>query len=291
MRASSLCRDCLFTKNIGACPPTAEPGARVAWQEGVRRLTGESGELSAPEIVERLEALRRGLFGEGRDFGPVKRHFNGLMLSLLPWMEAQVGAAADPLKRAVQLALAANYIDFGALSRVDEAVLLAQLKGSGDIAPDPAVLEAFRREALQARRIVVLTDNCGEIVADRLLISVLRGLNPGLWVTAVVRGQPVLNDATLEDAWQVELGRAAQCVIGSGRAMPGSVIGAMSAEAEEEIRRADLLLAKGQGNCEGLSGCGLNVFYLFLCKCELFAQRYQVPLYTGIMAREPRPGD
>ena len=62
--------------------------------------------------------------------------------------------------------------------------------------------------------------------------------------------------------------------------------GAISSEAMDEIRKADVLVSKGQGNYEGLSGCGLNIFYLFLCKCDAFMQRFNVPQFTGVMTRE-----
>ena len=78
----------------------------------------------------------------------------------------------------------------------------------------------------------------------------------------------------------------AQKVIGNGTGMPGNVIGAISQEAMEEIKNADLLISKGQGNYEGLSGCGLNIYYFFLCKCEMFMRRFGVEQFTGIMARE-----
>ena len=82
------------------------------------------------------------------------------------------------------------------------------------------------------------------------------------------------------------MGEVAQSVIGNGTAMPGNVLSAVSQEARSEIEQADLLISKGQGNYEGLSGCGLNIFYLFLCKCERFIDRFHVPQFTGIMTRE-----
>lgn len=51
-------------------------------------------------------------------------------------------------------------------------------------------------------------------------------------------------------------------------------------------RLIDVLVSKGQGNFEGLSGCELNIFYLFLCKCDAFIQRFNVPQFTGVMTRE-----
>ena len=131
-----------------------------------------------------------------------------------------------------------------------------------------------------------ITDNCGEIVTDKLLISVLRDINPGLHVTVIVRGRPAVNDATMEDARQVGMEEAAHLVSGNGTGMPGNVIGAVSDEAAGDIDKADVMIAKGQGNYEGLSGCGLNIFYLFLCKCELFRRRFNVPAFAGIITHE-----
>jgi uncharacterized protein with ATP-grasp and redox domains len=54
----------------------------------------------------------------------------------------------------------------------------------------------------------------------------------------------------------------------------------------QQVAEADVLVSKGQGNYEGLSGCGLNIFYLFLCKCDAFIQRFNVPQFTGVMTRE-----
>ena len=118
------------------------------------------------------------------------------------------------------------------------------------------------------------------------MISTLRDINPNLYISVIVRGKPVLNDATLEDAKYVHMEEVAQKVIGNGTGMPGNVIGAISQEAMDEVEKADLLISKGQGNYEGLSGCGLNIYYFFLCKCEMFMRRFDVEQFTGIMTRE-----
>ena len=52
------------------------------------------------------------------------------------------------------------------------------------------------------------------------------------------------------------------------------------------MENADVLIAKGQGNFETLQLCGLNIYYLFLCKCEMFARHFQVPQFTGILVNE-----
>ena len=286
MKINEFCRNCLLRKNLQAYPPSASPEQAAAYQKEVRSILDRCSGLSAPEITEKMDNLRWDMFGERKDFSGIKQHFNDLMLSLEPHMEQQIRNAEDPLKRAVQYAMAGNYIDFAVVKNVSEDQLREKLDTAAGISIDPKILDDFRSEALRARRLVYFTDNCGEIVADKLLIKVLRSINPKLTVTVIVRGKPVVNDATLEDAMQICLSEAAHCVIGNGTGMPGNVIGIVSPEAAQEIRQADLLISKGQGNFEGLSGCGLNIFYLFLCKCDRFMNLFQVPQFTGVMTRE-----
>ena len=189
-------------------------------------------------------------------------------------------------KMAIQYAMVGNYIDFGALENVNEIKLKTQLDEAVNIHIDPNLLAVFQKDIVNANRLVYFTDNCGEIVTDKLFISTLRDINPDLYISVIVRGKPVLNDATLEDAKYIHMENVAQKVIGNGTGMPGNVIGAISQEAMEEIKNADLLISKGQGNYEGLSGCGLNIYYFFLCKCEMFMRRFGVEQFTGIMTRE-----
>jgi uncharacterized protein with ATP-grasp and redox domains len=143
----------------------------------------------------------------------------------------------------------------------------------------------LQTELLTAKRIVYLTDNCGEIVMDKLLMRVIRRLNPQAELTAIVRGDDVLNDATREDAEQVKLSEVA-CVMDNGSDVAGTWLEDISEEAKSTLESADLILAKGQANFETLRGCGMNVFYLFMCKCEMFSKRFQVPRFTGMLVHD-----
>lgn len=286
MLINEVCRDCQLKRNIDMYPAGSPPEVIEVYQSRVREILDRSDGISTPEVAEQMYDLRRELFGADKDYSGIKSHFNSLMLSLLPYMEQKVREADDPLTMAVQYAMAGNYIDFGALSNVSEAVLQDQLDRAAEKAIDEDMLERFRKEILSARRMVYFTDNCGEIVCDKLLISVMRSLSPGLSVTVIVRSKQAVNDATIEDAMQIGMEEAADRVIGNGNGMPGNVIRAMSPEAMDAIEKADVLVSKGQGNYEGLCGCGLNIYYLFLCKCEAFMKRFGVSQFTGIMAHE-----
>ena len=242
--------------------------------------------MGYPQVAEKMDNLRQELFGNVMDYTEIKQYYNQLMLDHFPYMKNKVDTSENHLKTAIQYAMVGNYIDFGALENVNEDELKAQLDEAININIDSKLLDVFKNDLVNAKRLVYFTDNCGEIVTDKLLISTLRDINPNLHITVIVRGKPVLNDATLEDAKYIHMEDVAQKVIGNGTRLPGNVIGAISKESMDEVENADLLISKGQGNYEGLSRCGLNIYYLFLCKCEMFMRRFGVEQFTGIMARE-----
>ena len=290
------CVSCLIKKQIDRYPANA-PREQVLIY--MRRL----GELMAalpdrtggPAIMEAITDIRREVFGEAareveNDYPTIKRHFNALMMEtvavqgILP----AVANSPDPLRAALGYAMTGNFIDFGAMDSVDETKLDTLLGQSEErIPPHLPAYAALRTDLQNARRLTLLTDNCGEIVMDKLLAETIRRLYPHLSVTVIVRGREVLNDATMEDARQVGLDRMeGVTLLDNGDRLAGTALHRISPEAFVAITEADLIIAKGQGNYETLQGCGLNIYYAFLCKCQFFADRFGVPVYTGMLVRE-----
>lgn len=280
------CKKCQIKRNINKYPVNATEEKITEYQYKVKEIVKNSDGLSTPQVAEKMDNLRQELFGNVMDYTEIKQHYNQLMLDHFPYMKNKVDTSENHLKTAIQYAMVGNYIDFGALENVNEGELKAQLDEAININIDSKLLDVFKNDLVNAKRLVYFTDNCGEIVTDKLLISTLCDINPNLHITVIVRGKPVLNDATLEDAKYIHIEDVAQKVLGNGTGLPGNVVGAISKESMDEVENADLLISKGQGNYEGLSGCGLNIYYLFLCKCEMFMRRFGVEQFTGIMARE-----
>ena len=96
-----------------------------------------------------------------------------------------------------------------------------------------------------------------------------------------------MNDATKEDAAFIGMPEIAE-VLTNGIKIPGTPLDRISKEALDRIKRADLCIAKGQGNFETLRGCGENIYYLFLCKCTLFVKKFQVERFTPVLGNEKR---
>ncbi len=230
------------------------------------------------------------MFGREADFSKIKHTYNQMMLNKEDEVQREIAASADPLKRAIQYAMTGNYIDFGALDGVEDEKLEELLKRSTQNPVDAKEYANLKKDLAEASKLVYLTDNCGEIVLDKILIGQLMQQYPQIDITVIVRGKPALNDATLEDAEEAGLSEVVT-VIGNGSGITGTWLPEISAEAREKIEEADLILSKGQGNFETLQGCGKNIYYMFLCKCKLFVERFQMEQFEGVLANELRCQD
>ena len=89
----------------------------------------------------------------------------------------------------------------------------------------------------------------------------------------------------MEDAVQVGLDQITK-IIGNGSNIAGTSLDKISEEARMLIENADFVISKGQGNFETLQECGLNIYYLFLCKCVMFANKFRVPRFAGMLLND-----
>ena len=179
-------------------------------------------------------------------------------------------ASADPFAAAVRMAIAGNVIDFGCRSRLaDDEVHQAIEDAMDPHAPgfDNGAVDDLRRAIEQASDILYLADNAGEIVFDRLLIEEM----PMDRITLVVRGGPVINDATREDAETAGIISLVK-VVDNGSDVPGTILECCSPAFRARFEQCDLVIAKGQGNYETLGGEGQNIFFLFKAKCPVIAR-------------------
>ena len=109
-------------------------------------------------------------------------------------------------------------------------------------------------------------------------------VNPGVQLTAIVRGAEVSNDASMVDARQVGLEEVAR-VIPNGSDIAGTSLAHVNDQTRSILRESDLVISKGLANYETLLGKGQNTYFLFLCKCALYVECFDVPLYTGMVVR------
>lgn len=288
IKFNSDCVLCIVKRAVGNIPECNDEAKKLEYSKKVLRIITNTDEMiSAPQIVAAITELKNNMFGYKDDFAELKVYFNDLMLSLENEYEASIEASDDRLKSAVQFAMLGNYIDFGALASVDENRLRKIPDDAADFELDETEFEYLKSDLAKAKKLVYLTDNCGEIVMDKLLIKQLKQCFPELNIQVIVRGVPVLNDVTVDDAKQVGLTDIVP-VCGNGTNIAGTCLKELPDGVKSMIEGADVIIAKGQGNFETMQGCGLNVYYMFLCKCKVFSDSFKVPCCTGMLKNDKR---
>ena len=285
-RLTSACISCLTKGHIDKYPEGTSEEQQIEYKQRTLQILGNATENeSAPMIVNKLDKLRLEMFGMNIDYSDIKQYFNEYVMKKQSRIEAEVSEAEDKLMRALQYSMTGNYIDFGAMESVSEEKFEELLSNAKNISLDESEYLNLKKDLESAKKLVFLHDNCGEVVFDHVLIKTLKDLYPNLYITSMVRGVPVLNDATIDDARQIGLTDTVE-VVGNGSTIAGTCLEDLSKEALEVVQNADVIISKGQGNFETLYGCGLNVYYLFMCKCTLFANRFHKNLFEGMLIND-----
>ncbi len=239
-------------------------------EQVVRRVLSLSKDLdmrqSPPVIGQQIHRLIRDLVGVDDPYHGIKQRFNDMALKLYAKMRRFIIESGDPLETAVRLAIAGNIIDFGVKSQFHESELEETINQCLSCEFSDGQLEVFRRAINEAEKILYLADNAGEIVFDRLLIEQL----PIDKITVAVKGSPVINDATMEDAIHAGLPQIVD-VIDNGSDAPGTILQSCSRSFRDYFDKADLVIAKGQGNYETLSDVNKNIFFLLKAKCPVIS--------------------
>ncbi len=289
MKLSAMCIRCLMDRQEERVRECGDEEKKAVYLKEAAGIIASSGEGdSAPYLVFQMNQAYERLFGKLMDYKKEKKEFNSLMLDLESELEEKIRSGKsreEILKNAINYARSGNYIDFGALNHVDKDELMGLLEKAGEEDVDGHTFAMLSEDLDKAEELVYLLDNCGEIVADKLLVKVLKEQYPNMTITVMVRGVEVLNDAVMEDAEEVGLTKLVK-VIGNGNGVAGTQVDLLSREAREAIEKADIIISKGQGNFETIYGGGWNIYYLFLCKCAWFSERFGMERLKGVFINE-----
>ena len=289
MKLNPYCMCCAVNKQEEKIRKFPDMDKKTEYMKKVMSILSSAEEQDcSPSLSVEIKKLYSEFWNcPAEDYTEIKKEFNQLMLNVEASVEEKIRTSADPLETALLYARIGNYIDFAALENVSQETMLKLLENENQEPLSQTEYANFQTDLSTAKTLVYLTDNCGEIVLDKLAVKIFKEKYPQLNITVIVRGYPVVNDATMEDAEEIGLTDIVK-VTGNGSNVGGTWFPGLSNEARTLLEQADVILAKGQGNFETMNDCGLNVYYLFLCKCDLFQRRFHAKALQGMFLNERR---
>jgi hypothetical protein len=132
-------------------------------------------------------------------------------------------------------------------------------------------IERLESELKRAKNLLIIGDNAGETIFDRVLAEDFLYLD----ITYAVRSEPIINDATIEDARASGLDHCTR-LISTGCNAPGLILDECSKEFLNIFNNADIVISKGQGNYEALSAQKRGIFFLLKAKCPVISDKLGV---------------
>ncbi len=231
---------------------------------------------SPPEMGRILYGLVRKIAKKEDPYREIKKKSNRRALNIYGKLKKKVRYSRDRLLMAVELAIAGNIIDYGVKNSLNVDRELAKILDEENKAikqEKKALFDypRFKNALKKAKTILYLADNAGEVVFDRILIEEIKSFDNSKNIIYAVKEKPIINDALAQDALSCGIDKQAE-IISSGSDAPGTVLSLCSKNFLNIYRKADMVISKGQGNFEALSGAKRAIFFLFMAKCPVIAR-------------------
>lgn len=271
MKIYTRCIPCFARQAVDAAEmATDDPALQdLIIRTALRKIAEVDYSQTPPHIGVIINGIVKSLVGDTDPYQGLKSLYNRLALEFYPRMKKLIASSGDPLETAAKLAVAGNNIDFGIRERHERI-------GIREVAEETLAMPfsiddypAFAEAVSGGGSILYAADNAGEIVFDRLLIEEIPDYRGR--VTVAVKGGPILNDATREDADAAGITDLVR-VVNTGHDAPGTIYEQCSESFRETLDGSDLVIAKGQGNYETLSEYPGRVFFLLKAKCPVIAR-------------------
>lgn len=220
-------------------------------------------------------------------YADIKKEYNQIALDFYPKVKMMVADSENPIAMAVRASIMGNSIDFGAPTDIDIDREIKELE-LNDLGGEDNIRN-FIEHIENSHKILVLGDNAGEIVFDRIFIETLQEYYPDKKIIYSVRGGPIINDNTMNDA--IFVGMDKVCKVVETSATPGVYLEDSTDEFVEAFKNADLILSKGQGNFEAVVDIPtehVDVYFLLKAKCDLMTKIFDVPQGTLLLVKKEK---
>jgi uncharacterized protein with ATP-grasp and redox domains len=293
LKVEAECASCLLARAMAETyEATTNPALRFrAMAEILKLLNREFRPTAVPaDLGTKRDRLIRQLTSNSDPYKRSKKMSNEKAMKLLPYARKLVEKGytqQERFKKACLCAVVGNIMEFDIPGhRFTFNTLTKSLREAAKDLTVDDVDKAYEL-AKKAQSVLYLADNAGEIVFDTLLVEQLK--NMGLTVTYVVKGGPVINDATLEDVDFSGMNKLADNILTTGADAVGLLVKEVSPEFLKVYDAAELVFAKGMGYAETLTEYKLTKphFLLFRTKCTPVANYFCAPRDKNIAKLMP----
>ena len=270
MKVHLDCIPCFLRQALEAVKMSTNNDAirEKALREVVTYLSQVKWTTDIPRIGTEVHRIVKKVTGNSDPYKQLKNKYNKLAAQLYPKLEFMVKNSSDPLFTALKIAIAGNAIDFGPKAEIN---LEKEVKNA--LTNELAInhIESFRHELKPETDLLYLADNSGETFFDRILLEELTKFKTR--IVYVVKGGPILNDATIDDAKIAQIDKIAD-VISTGTDCAGIIFDECSEEFIEAFKKSSIVISKGQGNYESLNEVkDKKIFFLLKVKCPIVGKK------------------
>ncbi len=278
MKIAPECVPCLLTRLLYETNLVEPKAASSVMKEACGILNSDlSPDICSAELATRVHRRTYEILGSQDPYKKVKQLAMTVGLKLEEKAKALIAQSEDKFRVAVLVAIVGNVLDFGiegSVSSPEELVASFETLYNEGLGYDDT--DKIKKYLKQDAKILLLSDNCGEIVFDKLLCSELRKF--GIKLTLAVKGEPILSDATLEEAEQINMAEVVDDIITTGEYAVGFSIKNLPADLKSHLQTSDLIISKGMANFEALSETGYKpICYLLRTKCNPVASALGLP--------------
>jgi len=236
-------------------------------------------------IATEVHKLVYEALGDDDPYKVLKNQSNKVAMSLVPQVEKLVEESDDPLKMSILCSIVGNTMDFGIEGASTHPDMLKDIfektVADGLGYDDSAMLKELLKKS---KSVLLFTDNCGEIVFDKILCRELKKFNPKMFLTLVVKGESVLSDATMEDAEKLHFEEIVDKILTTGSFAVGVDFNKLPSELDKALEKVDLIICKGMANYESFSETNYHpIVYLMRTKCNVIANSLGIPVNINVV--------
>lgn len=271
MRMHDKCLPCVVNQAIKVAGITGVDEKEELLREVFTYLSEMDFDTTTPEIIGEIFEIIKKYTNNPDPYKETRNYYNKLFLKLLPKFERKIEQDGNSFQSAIRYAIVGNIIDFNPIHNtlLEDVLDCFEKMEQLELAIDDSKM--LMEDVLNAEMLLYLGDNCGEICMDKIFIKQIKKINPNIKILFGVRGKPVVNDSTSEDAYIVGIDEYAE-IIDNGDGSLGTVLSRTSSEFKEAYKNADVVIAKGQANYECLSEENKNIYFLLMTKCDVIAE-------------------